>query len=495
MSAKETVEIELKFDVDADQPAPDLSGLVPEGSLAAPQRYELRATYLDTAGHDLAARKITLRRRTGGTDAGWHLKRPGGDPAARRELAVSFTEAPADGDVPPEIRDAVLSIVRDRELIPVAEIATERTVTVLRDSSGDSLAEFCADQVIAHAHQTQHTHEWAEWEFELTGGDDDLLKAAKKTLRAAGARKASSASKLARAIGAEPHVHRPAKLPKKATALELLVFTVGNHFATLVATDPLVRENADDAVHQMRVTSRRLRSVLTSFPEIVDPASIEGITDELRALGEVLGEARDGEVQLEINTELLAGETDVPPELVTALIDDEIARHGRAIRSARYAMSTTRYLRLLDRLDDLVANPAPGPDADRRATAVSDEGIGHAVKRLRKAEKKLAKLDPWTDDWIEQVHRIRKRAKAVRYTANAVSELGDKSAAKLAKRASRIQSILGDFQDTVVNREQLHKVAQTPGLPPRALFILGRLDEREEARGRDAVQAYLDRRG
>ncbi|MFZ2512784.1 MAG: CYTH domain-containing protein, partial [Gordonia sp. (in: high G+C Gram-positive bacteria)] len=311
MSAHETVEVELKFDVDADQAAPDLSDLVPGGSSAAPQRYELRATYLDTATHDLAARKITLRRRTGGTDAGWHLKRPGSEADSRRELAVNFSDAPADGEIPATIREMLLAIVRNRALIPVAEIVTDRTVTVVQDVHGQSLAEFCDDKVIAHAHQTQHTQEWAEWEFELTGGDTALLKAARKKLRAAGARKASSASKLARAIGAEPHMHRPPALPSKATALELLVHILGVHFNTLVATDPLVRENAFDAVHQMRVTARKLRSVLTSFPEVLAPASIDGLTDELRALGEVLGDARDREVQLEINTALLARESDV----------------------------------------------------------------------------------------------------------------------------------------------------------------------------------------
>ncbi|MFZ2510442.1 MAG: CHAD domain-containing protein, partial [Gordonia sp. (in: high G+C Gram-positive bacteria)] len=175
----------------------------------------------------------------------------------------------------------------------------------------------------------------------------------------------------------------------------------------------------------------------------------------------------------------------------TALIDVEITRHERAIRSARHAMSTTRYLQLLDRLDALIASPVPGPDADRRARTVADEGIASAVKRLRKAEQKLATMEPWSPEWVEQVHRIRKRAKAVRYTAGVVHEVNDRAARKTAKSATRIQSLLGDFQDTVVNRTQLQRVAQVPDLPPLAVFILGRLDEREEARGRAAVEAYL----
>lgn len=491
MSARESLEVELKFDVDAGQPAPDLSGLAPGGA-GAPTVYELNATYLDTAGHDLAARRITLRRRTGGTDAGWHLKRPTTHSDARRELAIDFTEAPADGGVPEPIRDAIAAIVRDQPLIPVAEIITERTVTLVHGADGAVLAEFAEDRVLAHAHQSQHTQEWAEWEFELVDGDAELLAAARKLLRAAGARKAASVSKLARAIGSEPRTHTPTRLRKKPTALNLMVHSLATHRDSLVAWDPLVRENAFDAVHQMRVTARKLRSILTSFPQILDPAGIAGLSDELRELGEVLGEARDREVQLEINRELLAQESDVPADLRTALIDDEIASQERALRTLRFALSTPRYLSLLNTLDRVIADPVPGPDADRAAAKVAVAGTEHARKRLRKAEKRLTALEPWSAEWVAQVHRVRKRAKAVRYTADAAKPLDLKTATTTAKHAARIQTHLGHFQDTVVNREQLTRVAAEPGLSARAIFVLGRLDAREETRGRAAVQAYLD---
>lgn len=493
MSARESIEVELKFDVDAGQPAPDLSVLVPDGRVGDPQPYELVATYLDTPAHDLAAHRITLRRRAGGTDSGWHLKRPAGD-GARRELQVDFGHAPADGDVPPQIRGAILAIVRDRPLIPVAEISTARTVTVLYDADGAPLAEFCEDRVVSHAHQSQVTKEWAEWEFELVGGGKHLLRSARPLLRGAGARPASSASKLARAIGAEPHTHKPRKLGKKPTGLDLVVHSLATHRDSLLHWDPLTRENAWDAVHQMRVTARKLRSLLTSFPTVLDPASTAGLSEELQALGEVLGEARDREVQLEINADLLELETDPPADLRVALIDDELVRQDRSLRSLRYALSTRRYLQLLDALDDLIGNPAPGEDADRPAAKIAQAGIDHADRRLRKAEKKLGAFDEWTDEWVAQVHRIRKRAKAVRYTADAAKPLGLKGAATAAKHAAGIQVHLGDFQDTVVNRERLAEVAETAQLSPRAVFVLGRMDAREEDRGRRAVGAYLAER-
>jgi CYTH domain-containing protein len=90
----------------------------------------LHAVYYDTPGLDLAAHHITLRRRTGGTDAGWHLKLPAG-PVARTEIRTGLGNG-GDDDVPAELRDVVLAIVRDRPVVPVARIATSRTICVVR---------------------------------------------------------------------------------------------------------------------------------------------------------------------------------------------------------------------------------------------------------------------------------------------------------------------------------------------------------------------------
>ncbi len=498
MAAREMVEVELKFDVAADAPAPDLSRLVPDGRVGTPQHYELRATYYDTPAHDLAAHRITLRRRTGGTDAGWHLKRPG-DGAGRRELQLGFDEAPADGEVPGALRTAVLAIVRDRPLQPIAELTTQRTVTSLYDDAGGSLAEFCQDRVLAFDHAGEHAREWSEWEFELTGRRPALLAAAERLLTGAGARPAASASKLARAIGAEPQDRSSTpdtrrRLPKRPSGLEFVVHAVGEHRDALLRWDPLVRANADDAVHQLRVTARKLRALLTSFPTVLGPEAAAPLIEELRELGLILGDVRDREVRLATTRALLETEPVVPDELRRALIDAEVARQERALRVVARAMSSPRYLRLLDALDELLADPPPGPDAQRPAPKVALDGVAHAARRLRRAERKLTEYPPGSAEWLAHLHRVRKRTKAVRYTADAAAPLRVKKVRAISRHAERIQDHLGIFQDTVVNRAHLARVAETAGLSPQALFVLGRLDAREEARGRDAVEAYLHER-
>ncbi|GAA4678462.1 CYTH and CHAD domain-containing protein [Gordonia humi] len=490
MSAHESLEIELKFDVDAGLPAPDLAGLVPDGRVGEPATYLLEATYYDTADTVLARNRTTLRRRTGGTDGGWHLKRPSTTKAARREMSVSFDDAPADDGVPTVLRDQIASIVRLGELVPVATITTDRTVTSVFDAEGRELAVFCEDLVSAESLLPGgEVTRWAEWEFELVHGDGALLKRAKAFLREAGARKASSVSKLARAIGSTPTDVERRAAGKKSTALELVLFDLAAHRDALVAYDPLAREDAPDAVHQMRVAARKLRSVLTSYPLVIAPEQTRPIADELKLLGEVLGDARDLEVALETNELMLAREH-APGDLVGVLIEGERIRHERALKSMRFALSTERYLALLDDLDHLVDAPTPGPDADSPAREVAAEAIAASYRRLKKAQRNLRDYDAWSPDWVEQLHTIRKRAKATRYTAESADSLRRSSFAEIGAFAKAVQTQLGVFNDTAVNRARLAEVAERTPLSPAAMFVLGRIDAREEARGRKAVKAY-----
>jgi inorganic triphosphatase YgiF len=70
------IESERKFDVRPDVPAPPLGALPGVLRVGGAAEHHLEAIYFDTVDLALAAHGITLRRRTGGHDAGWHLKLP-----------------------------------------------------------------------------------------------------------------------------------------------------------------------------------------------------------------------------------------------------------------------------------------------------------------------------------------------------------------------------------------------------------------------------------
>lgn len=201
-----SLEVELKFDVDDDTPLPDLSRLPLVASVAAPEPRELDARYLDTSDAALAKAGVALRRRTGGPDAGWHIKGPLVD-GARTEL-----HWPLDIETTPdEVPSAVAAIVADWTAAPVAPLArirNSRTATSLRDADGGVVAEFVDDHVTGTDVRAGVERSWREWELELGPAApadhawrERFFAAAAQAAAAAGARGATSVSKLARTLG------------------------------------------------------------------------------------------------------------------------------------------------------------------------------------------------------------------------------------------------------------------------------------------------------
>jgi inorganic triphosphatase YgiF len=201
------IETEHKFDVDTDFAFPDLAGLRPGVVAAPPQVQRLAATYFDTEDLRLAGAHITLRRRTGGSDAGWHIKLPVSSDT-RREL--HFPLGRATGTVPSRAAALVAEWTQGQPLRPIARLETRRTVRRLLDQAGRVLAEVADDQVTGSrpgppdAADWHKTATWREVEVELVSGTRDLLATAGKRLLAAGAQPSASASKLSRLLGTGP---------------------------------------------------------------------------------------------------------------------------------------------------------------------------------------------------------------------------------------------------------------------------------------------------
>jgi inorganic triphosphatase YgiF len=201
---QEQTETERKYDVDAAFVVPDLAGSGGVDSMGPPDVQHLAATYYDTDDLRLIGSRITLRRRTGGDDAGWHIKLPvGGD--TRRELHFPL-DLPGH-PVPEEIAARVAPWSAGGPLRPVARLETRRTVHRLLDQAGQVLAELADDQVTgsrpdpADPDRWRQQDAWREVEVELKSGTPEVLDAAAAGLAAAGATPSRSASKLARVLG------------------------------------------------------------------------------------------------------------------------------------------------------------------------------------------------------------------------------------------------------------------------------------------------------
>jgi CHAD domain-containing protein len=485
MGATEQLEIETKYDVDDNVVVPALHELPGVASVAQPVELHLEAVYYDTADLDLAAHKVTLRRRTGGEDDGWHVKFPG----ASGRLEVHHPLGRSVRKVPIAVVRTVRVHVRDHELLPVVTLQTRRIVHRLLDAEGDVLAEVADDHVTATV-EGDEPQTWREWEVELVGGDNLLLDDAGELLRSAGARPASGPSKLARALGDRVPAYDDWTLPKKPRTSDLFRAYAGAQLQAIRERDPEVRRDVPDSIHKFRVATRRLRSALATYRPVIDRTAGDELRVELKWLAGELGAARDAEVQRE---HFAAEVAEQPVELVMGRVAGRIDDHLRAVyrdgrAGALAALESTRYFRLLDALDELVAAP-PVTGDDRKAKRQVGDLLAHDYQRMRKAVRRSQDADTVAEQ-DHELHEVRKAAKRLRYAAeSAVPVLGD-DASVLAARSEEVQEILGEHQDSVVSRELLHALALEVYAEGGNPFTYGRLHATEEARGNTSRTAF-----
>lgn len=470
MKASEGLEVEKKYDVGKDAQVPHLTDIEVVARVGEPHTATLTAVYFDTAAKELASRRITLRRRTGGADAGWHLKLPpaaaaGSEPAARRELHAPLGQ---EGVVPDALLAYVQVYLRGAAVAPVVRLETVRTTYPLYAADGQHLADLADDHVSSErlgtalaAEATNHSDaslQWREWELELVHGESGLFAAAEEVLEAAGATPSAHASKLGRALGSGPKSARR-RAPgtasllagKKAPAAAVVTLYVAEHVDHILALDPAVRLAEPDAVHDLRSATRRLRSVLTAYRSLYSAVRVRRLLAELKWLGGELGAPRDAKVMAAILRGPLAA---LPDDAGSQAVRRRVHRHTEAVFTAGYrellaALVSGRYFRLLDELESFRTDPplrAVAVVSGRKATGKAME---KSAARLRRSHRAAAtsRKGPERD---EALHQVRKDAKRLRHVAESAVPVHGKRAAKVGKAAQRQQAHLGEFNDAVL---------------------------------------------
>ena len=510
-------EIERKYESD-ESGLPDLTGIAGVASVVDKGVAHLDATYYDTADERLAASSITLRRRTGGSDAGWHLKFPVA-PGVRDEI-----QAPLSDSLPDVFAGLIRSRVRNAELVPVVRLRSARDLRDLLDAAGRLLAEVSVDAVRAQRLTGGDGEaQWAEIEVELADAIDPVfLDTVEKRLRKAGVRPSASASKLARALSetapegtkasksspssSSSKSSRASKTPrtsgkkpaKKARASQEPV-TAGDHVLAylraqrdaIVGLDPAVRQDLADSVHSMRVATRRMRGTFKSYGGILDRAVTDPICEELKWLAGELGVDRDREVL----TERLAAALDqVPDTLVRGPVGTRLSRwasdsHGGARTRLIGVLDSARYLTLLDTLDALVTDPPLRDAAGKEPGKVIAGAVRKDFGRVSALVEEALELPPGVDRDVA-VHEARKKTKRTRYAAEAATPALGAPAKDMVRSMKSLQGLLGDHQDSVMARQTLRELSAVAHAAGESAFTYGLLYGREESRAA-AVEAEL----
>ncbi|MET7603001.1 CYTH and CHAD domain-containing protein [Streptomyces avermitilis] len=480
-------EIERKYEGPATGSGaglPDLTAVPGVGSVVGKGVTELDATYYDTADQRLAAHSITLRRRIGGDDEGWHLKLPVADDV-REEI-----HAPLSDTVPHHLSSLVRSRIRDAELVPVVRLRSSRDIHHLLDASGALLAEVSVDRVRAERLDGgEGTAQWTEIEAELAdGGDPAFLDRVEKKLLKAGLHRSASASKLARALeetgaAAKQLTGAPADPEPLTTAGDHVLAYLRAQRDAIVELDPAVRRDLPDAVHRMRVATRRIRNTLRSYSAVLDRTVTDPVRAELKWLAGELGVVRDQEVI----TERLSAELD---ELPRALLSGPVRNRLRVWSQRRHAGSRQaliavldgrRYLYLLAALDALVSDPPLRKAAGRKPRKVLGKAVRKDFEKLSRLVVEALELPPGKERDLA-MHEARKKAKRTRYAAEVAAPALGRAATSQAKSMKDLQKLLGDHQDSVMSRDALRDLAEQAQAAGESSFTYGVLYGREEQR-------------
>jgi len=488
-SATRQSEVETKLEIDPTAKLPSLTkrrrlGAVGIVAAAEPQSYHLDATYYDTAFLDLLRSRLTLRRRTGGPDAGWHLKLPAAQ-GGRTEVQLPLT-AGEPGDVPAELAGLVRGAARGRDLVAVARLQNDRIVRHLLDEDGQVMIEVADDHVTATPLLDDATSgsQWRELEAEIVGGTRDQLAATVDVLMSAGARKASSASKLARALCFEPPAARRSK-----SAGTAVIASLGRQRDLMITADRGLRDGIDGALHDARSAARRIRAILTVYSPLFEGDTAPALRDALRAFGSTLSAARDLDVA---GQRLIAQLVEEPQEFAAAArtrLQDACGRRLTAARTeARVHLDSTGYLQMLRDIDDLVARPLDARAGTAAAGTELPALISASWSRLRE-QADDALTDPGN---IGVVHEVRTSAKTIRYaTEAAIGALGS-DAVVFASALEEIQETLGEFQDAGYAAELLASLSLEDATDGVAGFTFGRLHAFEQAMAHGAFDEFSD---
>jgi CHAD domain-containing protein len=307
-------------------------------------------------------------------------------------------------------------------------------------------------------------------------------------LVAAGAVEGEFTPKLVRALG--PAATEPSDLPApprhtgQATGGAVVAAALAANARRLIEQDAPVRRGAPDAVHQMRVACRRLRSDLRTFSVLVDRSWAGSLRAEVGWLAQALGGARDAEV-LRARLRRTAAADPLAPldDAAVARLDADLAaRHEDALVELDKILVSDRYLALAGMLVDATRKPRLTSLSAKPAREVLPKLVAKPWRQMAFGERGVdgaADLDPVAAD--DRWHAVRIRGKRARYAVDAVAGVVGGGAADLAKALGAVQDLLGEHQDAAIAAETWLSIARSDPDDHSLAVTAGRLYERERA--------------
>lgn len=446
------MEIEAKFAITDELDPQQLDALkLPHFTLrdAGAERHEDRL--LDTSARSITGTQHALRIRTTGDRRVVTLKGPnsGSGGVHEREEIEAELSGPMSfdpNDWPREVGDRALALTGGAPLEELLRLRVERRLWTVR-RQGRLVGELALDAgeiIAAGRHEPIH-----ELELELKGsGARDDLDTLSASLRAALPLAPESRSKLERGLALLRHARWAFD---GYTPLNAVVRHALRHHLQklLVAQREVIEQGADpDAIHDMRVATRRIRTTLQSVEGagVFSDKRLESLRRRLSKVAEALGAVRDVDIFLERVNDWVSGDRERESSLepLRAMLAqrryDDYEQLMVLLRKSRHA----KLIAELSKFTDLAANGVH----DARECILTRHFAGTALwpryETVLSHETTIDEAEPPT------LHRLRIACKRMRYVIELFATPLGPEAAPLRKALVAAQSHLGDVQDLTV---------------------------------------------
>jgi len=455
-TVKSTVECEIKLAVDDHFRLPELPGT------PLPRRL-LTSTYYDTSQYDLAHAGITLRHRVERGKQAWQLKLP----LIKDRQEIEMVDR---RPIPPTtFRDLLFLHLGRRRLVPVATLRVWRAGVRVRTDNTP-----VADVTLDHVSVVKNgavLQRFRELEIEQVNGKDRTLPDLERQLRRAGACDHDGRPKLFRALS----LVAPSPEPPPASDAPVVAhmkWALARHVRWLLAHDPGTRLGREaESLHQMRVATRQLRAVLRATRPLLVPEWADSLRAELRWLGQLLGPARDLDVQLAYFREESATLDARDRRPLTQFIAHLEAQRTNVQEVLLNELKSERYLDLIRRLQQAAHDPTVV-----ESTVTLRDLATQEFTKLRNAIRQAGHA-PNT----ATIHATRIKTKRARYAAELAEPTVGKTATRFITKARVVQDVLGLHQDALQAEAHIRAFLKQ-STSARAAFVAGRMVERQRQR-------------
>lgn len=262
-------------------------------------------------------------------------------------------------------------------------------------------------------------------------------------------------------VGSEPDA--PAKKPdpprvkRKHGVADSARRIMAFHFRQIQANERATRvAESAEALHDMRVATRRLRSALQAFQKAIGKERTEPYGAELRWVATALGEVRDLDVWIAYLEKYVQKSAPEHRRAIEEYIHVEKAERESHREQLVASLDSDRFRRLRRQFDDFLQEEPVPREADRRMGP-------YAAKSVRKRMKRaLAFAEGIESAGEDRLHQLRIACKRLRYTAEFFAGCLGKQSRDMVAMLRNMQDALGAFHDTIVWRARIGEAASAP---------------------------------